>query len=59
MYREVTGVVAGVMEGANACVLTYGQAGSGKAYTLAGTAQQPGINFRAISQLFQSVLPYF
>ena len=53
MYREVAGVVSGVMEGANACILTFGQSGSGKAYTLAGAPGQPGINFRAISQLFQ------
>lgn len=53
MYREVTGLVRGVMEGANASVLTFGQTGSGKAHTLAGTPQQPGINFRAMSQLFQ------
>jgi hypothetical protein len=46
-------VVAGVMEGANACVLAYGQSGTGKAHTLAGTPQQPGINFRAMSQLFR------
>jgi len=53
VYREVTGLVRGVMDGANAAVLAFGQTGSGKAHTLAGTPQQPGINFRAMSQLFQ------
>ncbi|BDA50927.1 probable Kinesin-like protein KIFC3 at C-terminar half [Coccomyxa sp. Obi] len=53
VYKEVAALVAGVMEGANGCVLAFGQSGSGKAHTLAGTPQHPGINFRAMSHLFQ------
>lgn len=53
VYKEVAALVAGVMEGANGCVLAFGQSGSGKAHTLAGTPQHPGINFRAMSHLFR------
>ena len=57
VYKEVSGLVAAVVEGNNGCVLAFGQSGSGKAHTLAGTPQHPGINFRAMSHLFQCALP--
>ena len=53
MYKEVAALVAGVMDGDNGCVLAFGQSGSGKAHTLAGTPQHPGINFRAMAHLFR------
>ena len=57
VYKEVSSLVAAVMEGANGCVLAFGQSGSGKAHTLAGTPQHPGINFRAMSHLFKCAPP--
>ena len=53
VYSEVSGLVSGVMNGINACVLAYGCKGSGKAHVLAGTPKEPGINFRATSQMIQ------
>ena len=53
VYSEVSGLVSGVMNGINACVLAYGRKGSGKAHVLAGTPNEPGINFRATSQMIQ------
>ncbi|KAK9907558.1 hypothetical protein WJX75_005941 [Coccomyxa subellipsoidea] len=53
VYKEVSSLVSAVMEGANGCVLAFGQSGSGKAHTLAGTPEHPGINFRAMSHLFK------
>ena len=38
VYDEVSGLVSGVMNGINACVLAYGCKGSGKAHVLAGHA---------------------
>lgn len=59
VYKEVSSLVSAVMEGANGCVLAFGQSGSGKAHTLAGTPEHPGINFRAMSHLFKCVLPVY
>ena len=53
VYAEVAGLVARVLQGSNACILAYGTSGSGKTFTLAGTPSQPGINFRAIKDLFR------
>ncbi len=53
VYAEVAGQVSWVLAGANACVLAYGDAASGKAFTLAGTPSDPGVNFRAMQDLFR------
>lgn len=53
IFGQVRGLVSGVMNGSNACVLAYGRKGSGKAHVLAGTPNEPGINFRATAQMIQ------
>lgn len=54
----MAGQVSRVLAGANACVLAYGDATSGKAFTLAGTPSEPGINFRAMQDLFMRAWPH-
>ncbi|GLI63210.1 hypothetical protein VaNZ11_006063, partial [Volvox africanus] len=49
----VAPLVRGVTEGRNACVLAYGQAGSGKTYTLQGAPEDPGICLRALKELLR------
>ncbi len=53
LFKEVEGLVSGVMNGINACVLAYGRRGSGKSHVLAGAPNEPGINFRATAQIIQ------
>ena len=53
VYAKVAPLVERVAGGTNACILAYGAEGSGKGFTLAGTPQQPGINLRAIQDLFR------
>ncbi|XP_076061694.1 uncharacterized protein LOC143037419 isoform X2 [Oratosquilla oratoria] len=36
-------VIDAAVEGYNACVLAYGQSGSGKTYTIMGTQEEPGL----------------
>jgi kinesin family member C2/C3 len=38
--------------GYNACIIAYGQTGSGKTHTMQGYNGDPGVNTRAISELF-------
>ncbi|GIM10692.1 hypothetical protein Vretimale_14274 [Volvox reticuliferus] len=40
--EAVVSLVRDVADGHNACVLAYGQAGSGKTYTLQGPPEDPG-----------------
>ncbi len=42
IYEEVAPLVDWCMQGFNACVMAYGQATSGKTYTMIGTSDSPG-----------------
>ena len=39
----------------NVCVFAYGQTGSGKTHTMEGPPEDPGINFRAMKELFRVI----
>jgi len=39
----------------NVCVFAYGQTGSGKTHTMEGPADDPGINFRTMQELFRVI----
>ncbi|KAH7377294.1 P-loop containing nucleoside triphosphate hydrolase protein [Pyrenochaeta sp. MPI-SDFR-AT-0127] len=44
-----------VLEGYNATVFAYGATGCGKTHTITGTAQQPGIIFMTMQELFEKI----
>ncbi|KAF1978861.1 kinesin [Bimuria novae-zelandiae CBS 107.79] len=44
-----------VLEGYNATVFAYGATGCGKTHTITGTAQQPGIIFLTMQELFEKI----
>merc|ERR1712054_482198 len=41
--------------GYNVCIFAYGQTGSGKTFTMEGPPENPGVNFRALSELFNNI----
>lgn len=53
VYDETSGVVASVLDGYNVCVFAYGQTGSGKTHTMNGPEHDRGVNYRALTDLFQ------
>ncbi|KAK3776928.1 hypothetical protein RRG08_016748 [Elysia crispata] len=53
VFEEVSSLVRSTMDGYNVCIFAYGQTGSGKTYTMEGPPSEPGIQQRAIEQLFQ------
>lgn len=55
VFREVEPIAQSVVEGFKACIFAYGQTGSGKTYTMEGTASDPGLNFRVVRHIFQSI----
>ncbi|KAL1901026.1 tubulin-dependent ATPase kip3 [Sporothrix stenoceras] len=56
VYEGTTkGLLDSVMDGYNATVFAYGATGCGKTHTITGTAQQPGIIFMTMQELFEKI----
>lgn len=55
IFSEISPLIQSVLSGYNVCIFAFGQTGSGKTYTMSGTKLQPGVNFRALSMLFDTI----
>jgi len=55
VFEEVCGLVTTVLDGYNVCIMAYGQTGSGKTHTMEGPEVDPGVNSRALHELFRCV----
>lgn len=53
VYEDISALVISVLDGYNVCVFAYGQTGTGKTYTMNGTQEEAGINYRALDDLFR------
>jgi len=51
--EDTTEYIQSVMDGYNVSIFAYGQTGSGKTFTMDGTDDNPGVNLRALRQLFK------
>ncbi|KAG9406548.1 hypothetical protein AC1031_002866 [Aphanomyces cochlioides] len=52
VFAQVKPLITSVLDGFNVCIFAYGQTGSGKTFTMSGSAENPGINPRALNELF-------
>eukprot|EP00457_Paulinella_chromatophora_P000584 gb/GEZN01000584.1/.p1 GENE.gb/GEZN01000584.1/~~gb/GEZN01000584.1/.p1 ORF type:complete len:1265 (-),score=359.76 gb/GEZN01000584.1/:281-3889(-) len=52
VYKDTSFLVRSTMDGYNVCIIAYGQTGSGKTHTMTGTDEDPGVNSRALKDLF-------
>lgn len=41
------------MDGYNVCIFAYGQTGTGKTFTMEGTPENRGVNYRTLKELFK------
>eukprot|EP00899_Mesostigma_viride_P003780 jgi/Mesvir1/13402/Mv16489-RA.1 len=55
VFENVKFLCQSAVDGFNVCIFAYGQTGSGKTFTMAGTPQMPGIQNRAISEIFSLI----
>jgi kinesin family protein C2/C3 len=52
VFEEVRPLIRSCADGYNVCIFAYGQTGSGKTHTMEGPSDDPGINRRALQELF-------
>ncbi|KAG1362267.1 hypothetical protein COCNU_10G004860 [Cocos nucifera] len=53
VYADASPLVTSVLDGYNVCIFAYGQTGTGKTFTMEGTEQNRGVNYRTLDELFK------
>ncbi|KAI4325691.1 hypothetical protein MLD38_031068 [Melastoma candidum] len=53
VFADASPLIVSVLDGYNVCIFAYGQTGTGKTFTMEGTEQNRGVNYRTLEQLFQ------
>ncbi|KAL3686757.1 hypothetical protein R1sor_013066 [Riccia sorocarpa] len=52
VFANTAPVVISVLDGYNVCIFAYGQTGTGKTFTMEGTPENRGVNYRTLEELF-------
>ncbi|KAJ7953501.1 Kinesin-like protein [Quillaja saponaria] len=52
VFADASPMVVSVLDGYNVCIFAYGQTGTGKTFTMEGTEQNRGVNYRTLEKLF-------
>ncbi|CAJ2647334.1 unnamed protein product [Trifolium pratense] len=53
VFADASPMVISVLDGYNVCIFAYGQTGTGKTFTMEGTEQNRGVNYRTLEHLFK------
>ncbi|XP_077233526.1 di-glucose binding protein with Kinesin motor domain-containing protein isoform X2 [Tasmannia lanceolata] len=53
VFGDASPMVVSVLDGYNVCIFAYGQTGTGKTFTMEGTEQNRGVNYRTLEELFK------
>ncbi|XP_052623227.1 kinesin-like protein KIN-14S [Lactuca sativa] len=53
VFTQTLPLVVSVLDGFNVCIFAYGQTGTGKTFTMEGTPEHRGVNYRTLEQLFK------
>ncbi|KAJ6918250.1 hypothetical protein NC651_012475 [Populus alba x Populus x berolinensis] len=52
VFVQTKPIVASVLDGYNVCIFAYGQTGTGKTFTMEGSPENRGVNYRTLDELF-------
>ncbi|KAK3000639.1 hypothetical protein RJ639_020766 [Escallonia herrerae] len=55
VFEDTAPVATSVLDGYNVCIFAYGQTGTGKTFTMEGTDEARGVNFRTLEELFRII----
>lgn len=53
VFEACKDIITSSIDGYNVCIFAYGQTGSGKTFTMDGPDANPGLNRRALRELFR------
>lgn len=53
MFAQTAPIVISVLDGYNVCIFAYGQTGTGKTFTMEGTPENRGVNYKTLEELFR------
>ncbi|CAN8255730.1 unnamed protein product [Cochlearia groenlandica] len=53
VFAQTKPIVTSVLDGFNVCIFAYGQTGTGKTFTMEGTPENRGVNFKTLEELFR------
>uniref|UniRef100_A0A166GS57 Kinesin-like protein n=1 Tax=Daucus carota subsp. sativus TaxID=79200 RepID=A0A166GS57_DAUCS len=53
VFIQTLPIVISVLDGYNVCIFAYGQTGTGKTFTMEGTPDNRGVNYRTLEELFK------
>ncbi|KAK1352015.1 Kinesin motor domain-containing protein [Heracleum sosnowskyi] len=53
VFNQTLPIVMSVLDGYNVCIFAYGQTGTGKTFTMEGTPENRGVNYRTLEELFK------
>ncbi|XP_022719380.1 kinesin-like protein KIN-14S isoform X2 [Durio zibethinus] len=54
VFARTKPIVISVLDGYNVCIFAYGQTGTGKTFTMEGTPENRGVNYRTLEELFRA-----
>ncbi|XP_021886817.1 kinesin-like protein KIN-14Q isoform X2 [Carica papaya] len=52
IFEDTAPFATSVLDGYNVCIFAYGQTGTGKTFTMEGTEEARGVNYRTLDELF-------
>ncbi|CAN8239468.1 unnamed protein product [Cochlearia groenlandica] len=55
VFEDTAPFATSVIDGYNVCIFAYGQTGTGKTFTMEGTQDDRGVNYRTLKNLFQII----
>ncbi|XP_021288634.1 kinesin-like protein KIN-14Q [Herrania umbratica] len=55
VFQDTAPFATSVLDGYNVCIFAYGQTGTGKPFTMEGTKEARGVDFRTLVELFHMI----
>lgn len=55
VFEDTAPFATSVLDGYNVCIFAYGQTGTGKTFTMEGTDEARGVNYRTLDELFHVI----